>query len=291
MSTESQTPPETTSPGAAVRAAWTRFKRGEFLSYRVMAVILLVATGIGLLVYMRGQTAVADSKKWLDLEVAATPQDLEKVVSDFPESIPAQLAEVHLARFKLGPEGIDRLVTGDDTERKKALTSIEAAQEALNKLYPALKDSPALQAECFLGLAKAELALIGITKEGRIDDFRGSPTRAAEWLDKLATAAEGTPWGEEAKKNAADLRNPSGGVTQDIIRVQTNLYNMTLFPSRPGGMPFGPGGMPFGPGGGMPFGPGGLPPAFPAGGPMGGIPGLPGGMPIAPGGPLPPGHP
>ncbi len=289
MSTESPTTPppaETTSPGTAVRAAWQKFKRGELLSYKVMAVVLLIATGVGLLVYMRSQGEVGESKMWLDLELAVTPQDLEKIMTDYPKTVPAQLAEFHLARIKLGPEGIDQLITGEEKQRQRALAAIESAKESFNKLAPELKDSPVLQAECYLGLAKAELALVGITKEGRPDTFRGSPTAAAESLEKLAAVAEGTPWGEEAKKNAAELRAAGGTLSPDIMRVQTNLYNMALFPSRPGGGMFGPGGSPFGPGGGMPFGPG-ASPFGPMGGP-GGVPGLPGGGPLPP---LPPGHP
>lgn len=278
MSTESPTTPppaDTPAPGTAIRAAWGKFKRGELVPYWGMAVALVGVALIGLFVYMRGQQDVASSRMWLDLEVASTPEDLEKVMTDYPNTVPAQLAEFHLARIKLGPEGIDRLVTGDQAERQKGLANVEAAKESFNKMAPDLKNSPVLLAECYLGLAKAELALVGITKEGRIDSFRGSTTTAAEWLEKLAEVAPGTPWGDEAKKNATDLR-ASGGLSQDVMRVQTNLYNMALFPSRPGGM--------FGPGGGMPFGPGG----FPTGGP-GGIPGLPGGGPMMPG--LPPGHP
>lgn len=294
MSTESPTSPppaEAPSPGAAVRATWQKFKRGELVSYRVMAVLLIFLAGIGFFVFMNIQHQVSDSKKWLDLELASSPEDLEKITTEYRDSVPAQLAEFHLARIRLAPEGIDRLVTGDPQDRQKALASIEAAKETFSKMAPELKDSPILQAECYLGLAKAELALVGITKEGRLDAFRGDPRQAAEWLDKLAAVAEGTPWGDDAKKLAADLRSPDVQLGQKIRDTQTSLYNMNLFPSRPGGGMFGPGGMPFGPGGGMPFGPGASPfgPGASPFGPMGGsISGLPGGGPV---GPLPPGHP
>jgi hypothetical protein len=248
-----------------------------------MAVALIFLAGIGFFWFMTVQNTVGDSKKWLDLELASSPEDLEKITTEYRDSVPAQLAEFHLARIRLAPEGIDLLVTGDPQARQKALASIEQAKETFTKMAPELKDSPILQAECYLGLAKAELALVGITKEGRLDTFRGDPRQAADWLDKLAAVAEGTPWGDDAKKLAADLRSPDAQLGQKIRDTQTSLYNMNLFPSRPGGM-FGPGGMPFGPGGGMPFGPGASP--F---GPMGGpISGLPGGGPV---GPLPPGHP
>jgi len=284
MSTESPTTPppasDSPSPGAAIKAVWQKFTRGELVSYRVMGIILVLLVGLGFLWFMNFQRDVADSKQWLDLELASTPEDLEKVITDHPNSAPAKLAEFHLARIRLAPEGIDKLVTGDPQVRQKALADVEQAKETFNKMADGFKDSPVLQAECYLGLAKAELALVGITKEGRIDTFRGDPREAAVWLEKLAVVAEGTPWGDEAKKLAADLKAPGGTSQQAIVRVQTDLYNMALFPSRPGGGMFGPGGMPFGPGGGMPFGPGSSP--------FGPITGLPGGGPVPP---LPPGHP
>jgi hypothetical protein len=284
MSTESQTPPTpaapTATPGETIRAVWGRFKRGELIPYRIMAVLLIVAVVVGFIIFMQLQRSIGESKMWVDLEGATTPQELEKIITDHPNTMPARLAEVHLARINLAQDGIDKLVTGDQAQRQKALEKVESAKQTFAKLAPELKDSPVLQAECYLGLAKAELALIGITKEGRIDTFRGSPAAAAESLDKLAEVADGTPWGEMAKKNAADLRAAGGSLPQEIVRVQTTLYNMSFFPTRPGGF----GGMPFG-------GPmGGMPPGFPPmGGPGGGIPGLPG----MPGGgmPLPPGHP
>jgi len=287
MSTETPTTPSTTdapSPRTAVRATWQKFKRGELVSYRVMAVMLIFLAGLGFFWFITIQNEVGDSKKWLDLEMASSPEALEAIINEpaYRDSVPAQLAEFHLARIRLAPEGIDRLVTGDPQDRQRALASIEMAKDTFTKMAPELKDSPVLQAECYLGLAKAELALVGITKEGRIGDFRGDPRAAADWLDKLAAVAEGTPWGDDAKKIAADLRSPDAQLGQKIRDTQTSLYNINLFPSRPG--MFGPGGgMPFGPGG-MPFGPGTSP--F---GPMGGpISGLPGGGPV---GPLPPGHP
>ncbi|HYH65345.1 MAG TPA: hypothetical protein VD866_11675 [Urbifossiella sp.] len=289
MSTETPTTPSTTdapSPRTAVRATWTKFKRGELVSYRVMAVMLIFLAGLGFFWFITIQNEVGDSKKWLDLEMASSPDALEAIINEpaYRESVPAQLAEFHLARIRLAPEGIDQLVTGDPQVRQRALAAIELAKDTFTKMAPELKDSPVLQAECYLGLAKAELALLGINKEGRIGEFRGDPLTAAGWLDRLAEVADGTSWGDDAKKIAADLRSPDVQLGRKIRDTQTTLYNMNFFPSRPGGMQFGPGGgMPFGQGG-MPFGPG--PNPF---GQMGSpIPGFPGGGPV---GPLPPGHP
>ena len=95
-----------------------------------MAVALVGVALIGLFVYMRGQQDVASSRMWLDLEVASTQEDLEKVMTDYPNTVPAQLAEFHLARIKLGPEGIDRLVTGDQAERHRVVLAEHPRVEA-----------------------------------------------------------------------------------------------------------------------------------------------------------------
>ena len=82
MSTESPTTPppaEAPTPRTAVRATWQQFKRGELVSYRVMAVMLLFLAGAGLFVFMSIQGRVGDSKKWLDLEFASSPEDLVKL--------------------------------------------------------------------------------------------------------------------------------------------------------------------------------------------------------------------
>jgi hypothetical protein len=285
MSTEPQAPPAppASTPGAALKAGWQQFKRGEVVSYRVMAFGLLLLAALVVFWFMTSQNTVVTSRIWLELEAASDLDDLKKLADEHPDKMVGKLAEMHIARVKLGPDGIDKLVTGDDRQRKEAVAAVEFAKEAMARLVPTWEQEKltVLQAECYLGLAKAELALIGINRPGQISEFLGSPARAAEWFDKLAAVADGTPWGEDARKNAADLRKQGGPLAQDILRVQTNLYNMTFFPGRPGlgAMPFGPGGMPFSPE--MLFPGGALPP---------GLSGIPGGGPVAPA-VLPPGHP
>ena len=89
------------------------------------------------------------------------------------------------------------------------------------------------------------------------------------YLEKLAEVADGTPWGDDAKKLADSLKGPSSPIAAEISRVQIHLYKMDPRLA-PGGGPLEPGGT----------------------GPLGPIPGLPGaagmiGGPIAPAG-LPP---
>lgn len=265
MSTEQQQqqPPqrkehlETNALGERLGRGWEQFKRGQLIGYRWMAVILLVGTAIGLTIYIRAGKIRERSQEWLDLEGASSLTALEKFATDHPNTTPGKMADLARARVLLGPDGIGKLVAKDEAEQKKAVADVEKGRELLTKLADEFKDDPAVRAECYYGLAKAEIALIGITKDGSTE-FRGSPAKAADWLDKLAEVANGTPWGDDAKKTAASLRSATA---EEIQRVQQQVYKIE--PGLPaGGGPVPPIGSPFG---------GGLP----------GIPGFPGG-PIAP---------
>lgn len=260
MSTEQQKDLETNTLADWLGRTWTRFKQGKLISYPVMALLLILAAGVGLWLYIRSERAATASQAWISLEGATTDKALEEVAARFPDSTAARVAELHRARNLLGPEGIDRLVTGDPAEREKALKNVDAARDLMTRLADQFGDGqPVLRAECYLGLAKAEAALLGIGKDGNSNESRGSVEKLTGWLDKLADAAAGTPWGEGATKLAASLKEQKG--RQGWEDVQRSLYNMALFGPPPGLGPLAPDGGP----------------------PLGGIPGLPGlGGPAAP---------
>ncbi len=89
-----------------------------------------------------------------------------------------------------------------------------------------------------MACAKAEAALVGMLKDGTLDQYYGDPAKVLEWLDKVAEAAPETDWGKDAKKLADDLRNMN--TKQQVIDVQRMVYLMpTLSPSGPK-MPFDP---------------------------------------------------
>ena len=257
MSTEQKNDPETTALATKLTTGWEQFKQGKLVSYKAMAVILLVVAGVGLWLYIRSEQASAASKPWNELEAASSLAALEEFAKANPNTIAGRVAELHAARQQLGPDGIDKLVTREEGERKRAVESIGKAREAMTQLADAFKGDPVLRAECYLGLAKAEAALIGLNGEGKSvggvaapGESLGSPAKVVEWLDKLAEVADGTPWGDDAKKLSASLKNPTGPITEELKRVQTNLYNTALLPSLPPRDPFSPGGAP--PGGGFP---------------------------------------
>jgi hypothetical protein len=246
-----QKKPETSAAGEKLSRYWAQFKQGQLISYRAMAVILLVVAGVGLWLYIRSEKVVGASKTWLELDGASTEESLKKFAEDHPDTPAAKVARLHLARHLLGPEGIEQLSSSrDPASHKQAVDSIQKAKEIFQQLAEQSADDPVIQAESYLGLAKAEVALIGVIKEDTTDDFVGSAEKATEWLDKLAEVAEGTPWGEDAKKASATLKDLSK--RGELTSVQQMVYKLGTQPSLPaGGGPLPPFGSPFG---GSPFG-------------------------------------
>lgn len=281
MSTEQKSPPQPTPPpqpqlaaeletnalAARLMRGWAQFKRGELVSFRLMAVLLVAVTGLGLWLYIRTEKAATASRAWVELDGASTDAALRRVAADFKGTPAGRVAELHLARALLGPEGIDKLLNREPADRKKAVANVEEARDVLARLADEFAGKPVLRAECYLGLAKAEMALTGVPKEGKLDEFRGSVETLLGYLDQLAAEADGTPWGDEAKKLAEALRKPDGKARDELRSVQRNLYGSSLAaPALPGGGPLAPGGPGLGglPGfGGLPGGDPLFPPAAP----------------------------
>jgi hypothetical protein len=249
---------ETTALGTTLISNWGKFKQGKLISYKMMGIILVAGTAIGLLIYIWAEKRSLSSKYWMELEGANSLASLEDFSKAHGDSTVGRVAELDRARVLLGPEGIDKLPQArDEAERKHAVENIDMARDLMLKLIDQFKDEPILRLECLMGMAKSEAALIGYPKEGGLPtEFRGSVDKLIGWLDKVADAAEGTPWGDDAKKLSASLKSGS----KELVEVQENLYRSSVMNS---GFPGGgfPGG-PIAPG----LTPGGIPPV--GGGPI-----------------------
>lgn len=222
---------------AAIGGAWDRFKQGKLLSYSTMALLLVFTAAIGVTVWVVGERRKGDSGKWVALDGTSGVKGLEEFASANPNTKQARLAALEVARSQLGPEGIDRLfVQASDFRgaldadakaretRTTAIKNVEAAREAFGKLVDDFKSDPVLKVQCLMALAKAEAALVGVPKEGKLDEFRGDPKKAVELLDRLAAEAGETPWSKDAKKLADALRNAN---TADQVRtLQAGLYEV-----------------------------------------------------------------
>ena len=258
---------ETTALGETLIGGWAKFKQGQLISYKWMGIILIAVTAIVVIAYIWSEKTKVRSQLWVELESQNSPTALKDFAKNNPDTMAGRVAEFDLARVLLGPDGIEKLPTArDEAERKRALDNIDAARELMTKLIDQFKDEPILRVQCYMGMAKSEAALIGLAKDGSVES-RGSVGKLIEWLNKVSEAADGTPWGDDAKKLAEALK---GGKAEELTNVQRYVYKLDA--------PFSGGG-PLAPGGGFP-GVSGLPG-------LSGIPGSATGGPIAPS-PTPP---
>lgn len=220
---------ETNALGEALLTNWQKFKAGQLISYKWMGIILIAIAAVFLLIYILSEKAAERSKLWIELENANTRSGLAEFAEKNPNTVAGHVAELDLARFLLGPEGIDKLPTSrDEAERKTAVENIEKARELFTKLLDAFKDQPIMRVQCLVGLAKSEAAFIGLNKPGTFDSM-GKVEKLIEWLDKLAEAADGTPWAEEAKKMSNSLKS-GGKAKEEFVNVQRSLYTLSVLP-------------------------------------------------------------
>lgn len=256
MSTEQQQQPAPATPHAtnpteakaepnalarALTGGWEKFKQGQLLSYPMMALLLLVVTGIGVTWWIVRERDKTRSAMWVEFDGLTSNEALDDYAKKYPNTMQAKLATLERARNQLGPEGIDRLTATDAGVRNAAITNVEKAREAFAALVDEFKDDPVIKVECLLACAKAEAALVGLPKEGQLLQFRGDPKKAIEWLDKVAEAAPDTDWGKDSKKLADALRNQN--TEQQVRLLQTMVYDLrpALPPKFDPKMPLPPG--------------------------------------------------
>ena len=221
---------EPSTLGLWLSNTWTKFKEGRLLSYPMMAALLLVATAVGFGLWFYFEHDKTQSARWVEWDGLATTSELNKFAEEAANqnTIQAKLARMEVARRQLGEEGIDRLTSPDPQVRKDAAASIEKAREAFGKLVDEFEGYPVLKVECMRGCAMSEAALVGMPKEGQIEQFRGDPAKAIEWLRKVADAAPDTPWGKSAKSLADTLDNQN--TKQQVVTLQASVYTVPTLP-------------------------------------------------------------
>ena len=251
MSTE-QKETDQNALATSLTGAWADFKQGKLISYKLMAALLLIVAGLGLWWYIAAERRKVTSKEWLDFDEANSIEKLEKLASKPPVG---RIAQLVVARSLLGTEGIDQINAPTTDKRQKAVENIEKAREQFGKLLPQFEKDPVLKAECLLGLAKAEAALVGVPVKAELPTGPGpiAPAKEAKgkvevvikYLDELAAAAApDTPWATESKKLADELRkNPTGFEAIQRALTVTAPQLPEFDPHGPDGFP-GMGGLP-----------------------------------------------
>jgi hypothetical protein len=219
---------------------WERFKQGKLISYPVMALILILVTAVGVGWWIITERKRGEALKWIELDNIASDSELAKFAEKFPNTMPAKVAALELARLHLGPEGIERMGVKDsdisaasDPEtsqralkiRTEAVANVEKAREEFARLVDVFKDDPVIRVQCMYACAKAEAVLVGIPKPGQLEQRRGDPAKAIEWLDRVAQEAPDIEWGKSAKSLADVLRNQN--TKEQVVTLQSSLFDLS----------------------------------------------------------------
>jgi hypothetical protein len=213
---------------------WTNFKQGKVISYRWMAILLVAVAAIGLTWYILSERKAAASQRWMDEGEANTKEAQEKISEKYPGTIQDRLARLQIARNLLGESGIELMSARSSEQRKTGVANIETAREMFQRLVDDFKDDPSFRPQCYLGLAKAEAALVAVpATPGQLIEFKGKIPAVVEHLDRLAESAADTPWAADAKKLADALRNEQSPSADEFRRIQRNLFELDVTPEFP----------------------------------------------------------
>lgn len=228
MSTE-QKSTEQNALATRLSGFWSNFKQGKIVSYKWMAIILVLVATIGVTWYIFSERRSAASRRWVEEDEAKSVEAQEEISKKYPGTIQDKLARLQIARALLSDDGIELLGASTDTRRNEGVANIEKAREMFQKLLDDFKDDPVFKPQCLLGLAKAEAALVGVpSAPGQLIDFKGKVPKVVEYLDQLAAAAApDTPWATDSKKMADALRDEKSASYAKFIEIQQSMFKLT----------------------------------------------------------------
>jgi len=225
MSTEQHEP---NALAARLSGFWNNFRQGKVISYRWMAITLILVSVIGVTWYIFSERRAAASLRWMEEDEANSQEKLEKLSEKYPGTIQDKLARLQIARQLLSESGMQILSASPSSEQGKSISNIETAREMFRKLLDDFKNDPIIKAECLLGLAKSEAALVAVpSTPGQLIEFKGKIPTVVEYLDRLSeAAAPGTPWATDSKKLADSIRNEQSASADDFKRIQRALFDL-----------------------------------------------------------------
>jgi hypothetical protein len=204
-------------------ATWEKLKSGQVGNPKWIALIVAVAAIGGGWWYLARSSKKADSALWFNYDLAVTGEGLKEFAADksTADTEAARIARVNLLRIRQD-EGVRGLTAPKLADRLKSAKALEEARDELTKLADEFTRDRTMKAVCLLAAADAELALVGVPKEGvkgiQLDPkptSRGQVERVTE-LKRRAAEVVGpdTPAGqrftadaEKYTKDAAEMYN------------------------------------------------------------------------------------
>jgi hypothetical protein len=239
MSTEQK---DQNALAARLSGFWDNFRQGKIISYKWMAILLIAVSAIGVTWYIISERRSAASLRWMEEAEANTRDTQEEISKKYPGTIQDKLARLQIARGLLSeaalsivsPESFASPEASPQEREKRAaqardasVANIESARDMFRQLLDDFKKDPVIKAECLLGLAKAEAALVAVpASPGQLLEFKGKIPVVVDYLDQLAeAAAPDTPWATDSKKLADLLRNEQSPTSDEFRRIQRSLFD------------------------------------------------------------------
>jgi len=209
---------------------WIEKLKGNTLYFIVASVVLLVLVILLARFWIRSGAA-AKSARYTELVRAKTIKELDEIIASNAKET-ALWAKLEKARLQLYREGIEKLGTNDFEELKKAYAKVEDGRKLYLDTVNDLKDYPSLQQETWISCAKAEEVLLGVPKEDKNNEYRGSFDKMLEYYRNAAAI---NPDSEASKSYAAEAKKLESQRTQieDFYRDIYRFASMAKMPFPP----------------------------------------------------------
>jgi hypothetical protein len=201
-----------------LKSTWERLKTGQVGSPKILALLVSLALIAGAWYFYSYATKKQNSARWVASQSSVDTESLKTLAADpgLAKTPIGNIASLNLARDTF-TSASKNLLSGNFTERQKAAKSLEDVREEMTTLGGKFSSDKSLQATCWLLAADAELALVGVPKEGIQavglqvkENGRGQVERVVELKKKVATlmgadTAIGKKLNDEADKLTKDI--------------------------------------------------------------------------------------
>lgn len=192
--------------------------------YVVGGIFVLLVAMVVIIWYWRSSTVAANSARIMDFWLADTDKKNEEIItSEKHQGKPtATWAKLQKARLALYRDGMDRIGTTKEADRKAAYAKLEEGKKLYLELVNELKDDPALQQEAWIACARAEEALLGAPREDKAGEFRGDFAAMIEDYQKAAAINSDS----DVSKSYAELARTKKAQETELKAFYRRLYEL-----------------------------------------------------------------
>ena len=197
--------------------------------YYLVGTLALIVGAVLVYRYLTRTSSKARDAVLLQLASADTPEKLKAGMEEHRGTVYGSLFKMRLADHYLLNEGLPKLGTDSDEQRKSAVAAVEQARTYYVELTGELKEKeePALLQQAWHGAGEAEAALVGMPTAAGGTDSRGSADKAIEYFRKAAGIFPDSEPSKRYKERADKLEANK----EQFVATQKKLYSERPAPS------------------------------------------------------------